>query len=69
MSEKIYDVLIVGAGTAGMTAAIYALRAKKSVLLLESVTPGGQIINTHKIDNYPAAHFLPVMQRLPSLSK
>ncbi|MBQ3274898.1 FAD-dependent oxidoreductase [Candidatus Saccharibacteria bacterium] len=50
-----YDVLIVGAGTAGMTAAIYALRAKKSVLLLESVTPGGQIINTHKIDNYPAA--------------
>ncbi len=55
MSEKIYDVLIVGAGTAGMTAAIYALRAKKSVLLLESVTPGGQIINTHKIDNYPAA--------------
>lgn len=57
MSEKpeIYDIAIVGSGAAGMTSALYALRAKKSVLLLEKLTPGGQILNTHKIDNFPAA--------------
>ena len=55
MPQKIYDVAIVGAGAAGMTSAIYALRAKKSVILFEEKTFGGQIINTHKIDNYPAA--------------
>lgn len=54
MSEKkIYDLIIIGAGTAGMTAAIYALRAKKSVLILEETVSGGQIINTYKIENYP----------------
>ena len=47
------DILIVGAGTAGMTAAIYALRAKKSVILTEKVTPGGQILSTTKLENYP----------------
>jgi thioredoxin reductase (NADPH) len=50
---KTCDVLIVGAGTAGMTAAIYALRAKKSVILAEKVTPGGQILSTTKLENYP----------------
>ncbi len=48
-----YDIVVVGAGTAGMTAAIYALRAGKSVLLLEKGSCGGQIINTPAIDNYP----------------
>ncbi len=48
-----YDIVVVGAGTAGMTAAIYALRAGKSVLLLEKGSCGGQIINTPTIDNYP----------------
>ena len=48
-----YDIIVVGAGTAGMTAAIYALRAGKSVLLLEKGSCGGQIINTPAIDNYP----------------
>lgn len=52
--EKIYDIAIVGAGAAGMTAALYALRAKKSVIIFEEKTFGGQIITTHKIDNYPA---------------
>ncbi len=48
-----YDIAVVGAGTAGMTAAIYALRAGKTVLLLEKGSCGGQIINTPAIDNYP----------------
>ena len=47
------DVIIVGAGTAGLTAAIYALRAGKSVLVLEQGNYGGQIINTPKVENYP----------------
>lgn len=50
---KEYDVVIVGAGAAGMTAAIYALRAKKSVALLERLTPGGQVLKTTRIENYP----------------
>ncbi len=54
MTEKdMYDIIVVGAGTAGMTAAIYALRAGKSVLLLEKGSCGGQIVNTPAIDNYP----------------
>ncbi len=48
-----HDIVVVGAGTAGMTAAIYALRAGKTVLLLEKGSCGGQIINTPAIDNYP----------------
>lgn len=48
-----YDVVIVGAGIAGLTAAIYAKRAGKSVLVLEGKTYGGQIINTFQIENWP----------------
>ena len=48
-----YDIIIIGAGPAGMTAAIYARRASKSVLLLEAKSYGGQIINTPDIENYP----------------
>ena len=48
-----YDVLIVGGGPAGLTAAIYALRARKSVLLFEKLGPGGQVALTNKIENYP----------------
>ena len=50
---KIYDVIIVGSGPAGMTAAIYAKRANLDVLLLDKLAPGGQIINTYEIQNYP----------------
>lgn len=48
-----YDVIIIGAGPAGMTAAIYLRRANKTVLILEAKTYGGQIINTLDIENYP----------------
>ena len=50
-----YDIIIAGAGPAGLTAAIYARRACKSVLVLEARAWGGQIINTPDIENYPAA--------------
>lgn len=48
-----YDVIIIGAGPAGMTAAIYARRAKKSVLVLEKSNYGGQIITTSDVENFP----------------
>ena len=50
-----YDIIIIGAGPAGLTAAIYARRASKKVLVLEAKSYGGQIINTLDIENYPAA--------------
>ena len=49
-----YDIIIIGAGPAGLTAAIYARRASKKVLVIEKNTYGGQIINTLDIENYPA---------------
>lgn len=49
-----YDLIIIGAGPAGMTAALYAVRNNKKVLLLEKNVVGGQIINTPLIENYPA---------------
>ncbi|MBQ1496263.1 MAG: thioredoxin-disulfide reductase [Bacilli bacterium] len=48
-----FDIIIVGGGVAGLTAAIYAKRANKSVLVLEAKAVGGQIINASKISNYP----------------
>ena len=48
-----YDVIIVGAGTAGLTAALYAARASLNALVLEKVFPGGQIARAHIVENYP----------------
>ena len=48
-----YDIIIVGAGPAGLTAALYAARANKKVLVFEAKSPGGQIINAHLVTNYP----------------
>lgn len=48
-----YDIIIVGGGPAGLTAAIYARRASKKVLVLEALVVGGQIIQAEKIENYP----------------
>ena len=48
-----YDLVIIGAGIAGMTAAIYASRAKLHLLVLEKFFPGGQAMLTHRVENYP----------------
>lgn len=51
--EKIYDVIIIGAGPAGLTAAVYTSRANLSTLMLERGVPGGQMANTEDVENYP----------------
>ena len=48
-----YDIIIVGAGPAGLTAALYAARANKKILVFEAKVPGGQIVNAHMVSNYP----------------
>lgn len=47
-----YDLIIIGSGPAGMTAAIYGARANLSVLMLDRLAPGGKVINTSEIQNY-----------------
>ncbi len=51
--DKIYDVIIIGSGPAGMTAAIYARRFNLNVLVIEYNAPGGAMVNTSEIANYP----------------
>ncbi|WP_059103334.1 thioredoxin-disulfide reductase [Shouchella shacheensis] len=51
--ETIYDVIIAGAGPAGMTAAVYTSRANLSTLMVERGMPGGQMANTEEVENYP----------------
>ncbi len=51
--DNYYDIIVVGGGPAGLTAAIYALRARKSVLLIERFVAGGQVAITTNIENYP----------------
>ena len=48
-----YDIIIVGAGPAGLTAALYAGRANKKILVLEAKAYGGQIVSAHEVSNYP----------------
>ena len=48
-----YDIIIVGAGPAGLTAAVYARRAEKSVLIIEKESFGGQITKSPRVENYP----------------
>jgi len=50
----IYDVIIIGAGCAGLTAAVYAARAGKSTLILEAETVGGQISSSPRVENFPS---------------
>ena len=58
----VYDIAIVGAGPAGLTAAIYGRRAGKSVLILEKETFGGQITHSPKVENYPGFRVLSGME-------
>lgn len=51
--EQSYDLIIIGAGPAGLTAGIYAARAELKTLLIERYGAGGQILNTYEVDNYP----------------
>ena len=50
-----YDIIVVGGGPAGMTAALYALRNGKSALVIEKAGFGGQITNSPKVENFPAS--------------
>jgi thioredoxin reductase (NADPH) len=52
MGER-HDLIVVGAGPAGLTAAIYAARARLKTLVLDESVPGGQVKTTHKVSNYP----------------
>lgn len=53
INETIEDVVIVGSGPAGLTAGIYAARGNLNPLILEGLSPGGQIIVSHDVENYP----------------
>ena len=53
--SKIYDVIVLGAGPAGLTAGLYAGRARLSTLIIEKGQDGGQIAITNEIENYPGA--------------
>ena len=63
-SRTIYDVVIIGAGPAGMTAAVYASRAELKTVMLERGVPGGQMANTEEVENFPGF----VMTTGPELS-
>ena len=54
-----YDIVVIGAGPAGLNAALYALRGGKSVLVIESDMVGGQIANSPKLENFPAIKEIP----------
>ncbi|MEG0552709.1 MAG: FAD-dependent oxidoreductase, partial [Carnobacterium sp.] len=51
-TEKFYDVIIIGAGPGGLTAALYASRSNLSTLIIERGVPGGQMMNTAEVENY-----------------
>lgn len=53
MTEARYDCIIIGAGPAGLAAALYTARDRQKTLVLEKFYPGGQILNTDRIENYP----------------
>lgn len=53
MSEKVHKLIIIGSGPAGLTAAIYAARANLNPLIIDGDTPGGQLMGTTTVDNWP----------------
>ena len=56
--QKIWDVIIIGAGPAGLTAAVYTSRAEISTLLLEKDAPGGKMVKTYSIENWPGEEYI-----------
>ena len=67
--EDIYDVIILGAGPAGLSAGIYASRAKLKTLILNEGTVGGQVILTHEIANYPGVETTKGFQLINTMKK
>ena len=53
MREADYDLVIIGGGPAGLTAGLYAARARLSTILIEKTVPGGQVVTTDWVENYP----------------
>ena len=51
--KNMYDLIIIGGGPAGLTAGIYAMRSQLKTLLLEKMIPGGQVLTTYEVENYP----------------
>ena len=64
-----YDIIIIGAGTAGLSAAIYGRRSGKNVLVIEKLSYGGQIINTPEIENYPGIQKISGFEFATALNK
>ena len=53
MEQRLYDVAIIGGGPGGYTAGLYCARSGFSVVVLEKLSPGGQMATTGQVDNYP----------------
>ena len=53
--SKIYDLIIIGAGPAGLSAGLYGARSKMSTLIIEKDKSGGQIVTTEEVANYPGS--------------
>ena len=52
-SDEFYDLIIVGGGPAGLSAGIYAMRAALNTILVEKAVPGGQVVSSDEVENYP----------------
>jgi thioredoxin reductase (NADPH) len=69
MQARDFDIAIVGAGPAGLTAAMYAGRNMEHAVLLESKAPGGQLLNTELIEDYPGIHSILGVDLAESMTK